>query len=196
MEESNLTLKYGWSRKWNVDYPRTFFSRKKKVRGLFWRTPVSPKNIFRPHKSFFFLKKTEKWKNRKRVVFWPFFDPPQKGRKRGTFSCVLPFFDKRVGLSLSKGGGGLGVFSEYTKRGGSKRGSKKGVFLDPFCDFFETPKNEKSWNIPTKKFFQGKNFLVGSPGTKNYLDQGKTILRKSNWKTMASIPALSYWTLE
>ena len=165
MEESNLTLKYGWSRKWNVDYPRTFFSRKKKVRGLFWRTPVSPKNIFRPHKSFFFLKKTEKWKNRKRVVFWPFFDPPQKGRKRGTFSCVLPFFDKRVGLSLSKGGGGLGVFSEYTKRGGVQKGVKKGGVFGPFLRLFRNPQKRKILeNTHQKIFFQEKKFFGGITG--------------------------------
>ena len=177
--------------------PELFFQGKKKFVDYFEEPPSHQKIFFVPTKVFFSWKKPKNGKTEKGSFFGPFLTPPQKGRKRGTFSCVLPFFDKRVGLSLSKGGGGLGVFSEYTKRGGSKRGSKKGVFLDPFCDFFETPKNEKSWNIPTKKFFfKKKNFLVGSPGTKNYLDQGKTILRKSNWKTMASIPALSYWTLE
>ena len=91
-----------------------------------------------------------------------------------------------MGLTPSKGGGGLGYFSEYTKRGGilggPKKGSKNGVFWGPP----NSKKNpQKSFSRPhqPQKYFSKKKISGGPSDGSTHL-----IIEDYNWKTTDFIP--------
>ena len=176
--------------------PELFFQGKKKFVDYFEEPPSHQKIFFVPTKVFFSWKKPKNGKTEKGSFFGPFLTPPKKVEKGGLFPVSCRFLTKGWDYRFLKGGGGWGYFRSILRGGGPKGGQKRGCFWTLFATFSKPPKTKNLRIYPPKNFFKDKNFLVGSPGTKNYLDQGKTILRKSNWKTMASIPALSYWTLE
>ena len=118
------------------------------------KNPRLTKKIFRPPKKFFSSKKPKNGKSPKKGGFWTLFDPPpKKVKKGGLFPVSCRFLTKGWDYRFLKGGGGWGYFRSILRGGGSKRGVKKGGFLDPFLDFFETPKNRKILEYTHQKIF-------------------------------------------